>query len=302
MSDKKINIFGTSFLDLLCGALAAVIILFVVVPKGVPEDPELIKEIEELKAVTSDLKTAIEELKNSVPKEIFEKIKEEIEAVNKKVSELTAVVEKLEQQIKRMESENANLRTKVKQQDEEIKQLRQRLAELEQQVKTEKSKNSTANTIEKTLGVFAKFGVLCKWNEKETDVDMGVQRFGYEPEQCWRNFPNKKWGILGEDIRERVDDDSGERFELFYVPQIYPDEYTVWVNVYKGSSGSQASVTCIMVFHPGKSDERKEELGPFVVRKGERNTLVVSFRLSESGYQIIPNIEPHWGIGEVIKN
>ncbi len=33
MARKEINVFGTSFLDLLSGALAAVIILFVIVPK-----------------------------------------------------------------------------------------------------------------------------------------------------------------------------------------------------------------------------------------------------------------------------
>ena len=40
MARKEINIFGTSFLDLLCGALAAVIILFVIVPKQSQSPPE----------------------------------------------------------------------------------------------------------------------------------------------------------------------------------------------------------------------------------------------------------------------
>ena len=38
MAKKDINIFGTSFLDLLSGALASVIILFVIVPKKTSSD------------------------------------------------------------------------------------------------------------------------------------------------------------------------------------------------------------------------------------------------------------------------
>lgn len=304
MARKEINIFGTSFLDLLSGALAAVIILFIVVPKGVQEDPELVKQVQELKTVTNDVKEAIEKIKNSVPKEVFEKIRKEIEVANKKLTELNTKIEKLEEDIKKISSENTALKEKVKKQQEEIEKLKQQIAELTEALKAEKEKNekanSTANTVEKTLGVFAKFGVLCKWNETDTDVDMGVQKFGQPQEQCWRNYPSKKWGILGEDVRERVDEDTKERFELFYVPQIYPDEYTVWVNVYENSTSSNANVTCIFVFHPGKNDEIKKEIGPIAVSKGN-NKLVASFRLSNSGFEFIGIREPIWGTGRVVK-
>lgn len=304
MARKEINIFGTSFLDLLSGALAAVIILFVIVPKGVQEDPELVKQVQELKTVTNDIKDAIEKIKNSVPKEVFEKIRAEIETANKKLAELNTKIEKLEEDIKKISSENTALKEKVKKQQEEIDKLKKQIEELTAALKAEKEKNekanSTANTVEKTLGVFAKFGILCKWNETDTDVDMGIQKFGQPQEQCWRNYPSKKWGILGEDVRERVDEDTKERFELFYVPQIYPDEYTVWVDIYEKSASSNANVTCIFVFHPGKDDEIKKEVGPISVSKGS-NKLVASFRLSNSGFEFISLREPIWGTGRVVK-
>jgi len=304
MARKEINIFGTSFLDLLSGALAAVIILFVIVPKGVQEDPELVKQVQELKTVTNDIKDAIEKIKNSVPKEVFEKIRAEIETANKKLAELNTKIEKLEEDIKKISSENTALKEKVKKQQDEIDKLKKQIEDLTAALKVEKEKNekanSTANTVEKTLGVFAKFGVLCKWNETDTDVDMGVQKFGQPQEQCWRNYPSKKWGILGEDVRERVDEDTKERFELFYVPQIYPDEYTVWVNIYEKSASSNANVTCIFVFHPGKDDEIKKEVGPISVSKGN-NKLIASFRLSNSGFEFISLREPIWGTGRVVK-
>ena len=304
MARKEINIFGTSFLDLLSGALAAVIILFVVVPKGMQEDPELVKQVQELKTVTKDMKEAIEKIKNSVPKEMFEKIREEIEFANQKLSELTEKIAKLEEDIKKITSENTTLKETIRHQQEDIEKLQRQIQELTAALKTERNNNekanSTANTVEKTLGVFAKFGVLCKWNETDTDVDMGVQKFGQPSDQCWRNYPSKKWGILGEDVRERVDEDTKERFELFYVPQIYPDEYTVWVDVYEHSAGDHATVTCIFVFHPGKTDEVKKEIGPITVSKGNYR-LAATFRLSSSGFEFVGLREPIWGTGRVIK-
>ena len=257
-----------------------------------------------MKTVTEDVKDAIEKIKNSVPKEVFEKIKKDIEEANKKLEELNNRIEKLEEDIKKISSESTALKEEVKKQQEEIDELKKQIEELTAALKTEKEKNekanSTANTVEKTLGVFAKFGVLCKWNETDTDVDMGIQRFGSSPEQCWRNYPSKKWGILGEDVRERVDDDTKERFELFYVPQIFPDEYTVWVNIYDKSVSDKANVTCIFIFHPGKDDEIKKEVGPIPVSKGSHK-LIASFRLSNSGFEFINVREPIWGTGVVIK-
>ena len=58
MKRKEINVFGTSFLDLLSGALAAVIILFVIVPKGVSINPDLIKEVKEIEAIIMSMTPA----------------------------------------------------------------------------------------------------------------------------------------------------------------------------------------------------------------------------------------------------
>ena len=45
MARKEINIFGTSFLDLLSGALGAVIILFIIVPKMSVQQQEALQEL-----------------------------------------------------------------------------------------------------------------------------------------------------------------------------------------------------------------------------------------------------------------
>lgn len=301
MARKEINVFGTSFLDLLSGALAAVIILFVIIPKGIHPDPALIEKIEEIQELTNEVESALEIIKNSVPKEVLEQIKEELDDANSKLKELTARLAQLEEEIKKISSENAEMKETIRQQQEEIDSLKEEITALKETVDAVTHQNqSTANTVEKTLGVFAKFGITCRWSEINADVDIGVQRFGYTPDQCWRMYPSKPWGILGEDVRERLEDGEEERFELFYVPQIYPDEYTLFANVYEKSVAASAKITCTMVFHPGKPDEVRRELGPFAVDKNHA-TLVVSFRLTQNGFVIIPTREPIWGKGRVVK-
>lgn len=299
MARKEINIFGTSFLDLLSGALAAVIILFIIVPKMTPSDEVVLEKIEELKTLTTDLDDAIKRIKESVPKDVYEKIKEEIDALNVKVRQLAERIAELEAQIKQVLSENEELKQQLAEANAESEQLKQELERLREQLREAEKNNSTANTIEKTLGVFAKFGILCRWEEPETDVDLGVQSFNTPASQVWRMYPSKPWGILGEDVRERSSV-TDERFELFYVPEIKPGEYTAWVNIYSGSSGSSAKVSCTLIFHPNEPDEVRQEIPPFDISKGQ-NKCFVSFRLNSSGFTIISHREPIWGSGVVTK-
>lgn len=293
MSRKEINIFGTSFLDLLSGALAAVIILFIIVPKASKEDMDLLKKVKEIENINMDIDDAIDRIKNGIPKEDYEKIEGEMIALKQLVDEQNKRLAELEGQIEQITDENSTLKEQIRVQQEEIEQMGKQLAEVKQ-------KRKTANTVENALGVFAKFGILCRWNETDVDVDMGVQRFGANPEQCWRMYPSKQWGILGEDVRERIEESEEERFELFYVPQIYPDEYTIWINVYEKSIGATANVSCVFIFHPGKKDEIRQELPLTTISKGKSHC-IATFRLSNNGFTIINHREPIWGNGKVIK-
>ena len=299
MARQEINIFGTSFLDLLSGALAAVIILFVIVPKMTRENADLLRKVEEIQVIAADVDDLLDKIKNSVPREVLESLEDEMNDLKSKLEELQHKLQELEEEVKRVSDERDRWKETAAKQREELEELQARLAAAEARAKEAEEKSRTANTVEKTLGVFAQFGILCKWSETEADVDMGVQRFSARPEQCWRMYPSKKWGILGEDVRERRAGEE-ERFELFYVPQIYADEYTFWVNVFEQSAGAAANVSCILIFHPGKPDEKRREIGPVYVTKG-RIKCIASFRLSESGFELIGHREPVWGDGKVIK-
>lgn len=299
MRRAGINIFGTSFLDLLSGALGAVIILFIIVPKMSQADADLIHKAQEIEKLALDIDQIVERIENSVPKDVLQSIDEELDEFRQDVADLQVRINQLEDDIASVQSRNAALEATVAEQQTELERLREQLGAAKAKLKEKEDAERTANTVEKTLGVFAQFGILCRWEELDVDVDMGVQKFGQDAEHCWRMYPSKPWGILGEDVRERVDDDK-ERFELFYVPRIYPEEYTLWVNIYEGSQSFRANVKVVMIFHPGKPDEQRHEIGP-VALSGTGTRCVVTFRLTDYGFEMLPHREPQWGEGRVVK-
>ncbi|MCB0644939.1 MAG: hypothetical protein KDC44_25005, partial [Phaeodactylibacter sp.] len=99
MAKREVNIFNIAFLDLLSGALAAVLILFIVVPKM---DVELVEEIEELHKLeveVEEVKGMIEELKNSVPKEVLEDLERQFEDLEKKIAAAEETLAKLRKKV-----------------------------------------------------------------------------------------------------------------------------------------------------------------------------------------------------------
>lgn len=298
MARKDINIFGTSFLDLLSGALAAVIILFIIVPKMTQENIDAIEKVKKIETVVESIDVVLEEIKTRVPKEEYELIKGELDELKNKVDQLTTEIKELKQVVIRISQENIQLQEIINNKNTEIERLQSELDQLQEQLKQEEAKNTAINNVEQTLGVFAKFGIIASWAELDTDVDMGVQCFSPQ-EQVWRMYPNKKWGILGQDVRERMDDGE-QHFELFYVPEINSGVYTAWVNIYEGSRGQNAQMKCILIFHPGKPDEQRVEIPTFNLSSG-RHECFVTFKLSDNGFEIISHREPIWGNGRVIK-
>lgn len=293
MARKEINIFGTSFLDLLSGALGAVIILFIIVPKMTRSEQDVLNKVKELEVVAGNINEILDKLENTVPRDVLEQIEKELSDLKRHTETLQNELVELKEEVKALQEENESLKQQAAEKDKELEELREKVSETVKQLEKAKERSSAANTVEKTLGVFAKFGILCRWGETETDVDIGVQKFGGTPEQCWWNWPSHPWGNLGEDVRERAVDEE-ERFELFYVPKIYPDTYTAWVCIYERSQGRMANVTATLIFHPNKNDEIRKEFGPILLSNTAQHCFV-TFRLTESGFEILPHREPLWG-------
>lgn len=186
MARKEINIFGTSFLDLLSGALAAVIILFIIVPKMTSEQQSALEEIERMNMQMEDLNHLMERLQNSVPQDVYEEIQAQMEALRNTADELREQVQQMQERLAAAESENQRLRREleqrqdVQQQNEQLQrqneQLQQRISQLEAQLQQQQQQPSTGQGISdgKVFGMNAELGVVCQWPEN-VDVDLYVK-------------------------------------------------------------------------------------------------------------------------------
>lgn len=266
MARKEINIFGTSFLDLLSGALGAVIILFIIVPKMTTHEQETIQELEELNIQVSEISSIMEQLENSVPSDLYYQLEQQIEEMRNTISSLAAHVEALQERNSSLVEENQRLQQQVQEfeiiqrenqsSQERIRQLENRVQELEQELQ-EMQDTPTEISGGMIFGTNAELGVVCIWPEN-VDVDLYVKntRTG---EICYFRNKNHSWGNLLEDVRSHNNGD--DRYELFYQTAIVPGEYQISVKIYTNVqspwNGTPAMVDGYAVLHPGKRNQKR---------------------------------------------
>lgn len=260
MARKEVNIFGTSFLDLLSGALGAVIILFIIVPKMSVQQQETLQELETLNVQVEQLSELMSELENSVPQDVYTQLQQQLEDMQSTIETLSTQVEQLQSQNASLLAENEELRERIKQQEnieQDYEAAQRRIQELEERIEDMTETNNTEITGGMIFGTNADLGVVCIWPEN-VDVDLYVKNL-QTGQIC--NFKNKNypWGNLLEDVRSRrVGDD---RYELFYQREIVPGEYQVYVNIYSDVrapwNGTPATVSGYVVMHPGKHNQKK---------------------------------------------
>lgn len=291
MAKKDINIFGTSFLDLLSGALAAVIILFVIVPKMSSEQQNAIEEIERLNVQVSELSEIMEQVRNSVPQDVFNEIQSRLDDLQNTVTELTTQVENLQNRLAAVESENETLRREVEQLREnqshmqQLEEENQRLQEENQRLRqrTENDSNSNGISDGKVFGMDAKLGIVCLWHEN-ADVDLYVKDLS-SGIVCYFNAKNQRFGSLMEDITSRTSPDD-DRYELFYQREIVPGRYQIYVNIYKNSSGSTATVEGYIVLNPGKNNQIKIPYDAFTLNQKGVNKVIGTLIVTENNIQL----------------
>lgn len=294
MSRREINVFGTSFLDLLSGALAAVIILFVIVPKMSSEQQDALQEIEQMNIQIEELRNVMEQLENSVPQEIYDEIQRRLQDLQNTIDSLNEQIENLQSQLAQARSENERLTSEIEslrnsqQQAEglqrENEELRQRIAQLESQV--EQSNSGQGISDGKVFGMNAELGVVCLWPEN-VDVDLYVKNLS-NGQICFFNNKSTPFGNLNEDITSRSSPDD-DRYELFYQSRIIPGRYQIYVNIYAQASnwnGQPVYVNGYAVIHPGKSNQIKIPFQQIVLRQKGQNVSVGTLIVNENNIQL----------------
>jgi ElaB/YqjD/DUF883 family membrane-anchored ribosome-binding protein len=134
MARKEINIFSVSFLDLLSGALGAVIILYIIIPKMTASELETIQTLDALKVEAQQVQEMMTQLQSSVDKALYEKLQEQIQSIQNNIEKLTQQVTELSAQLKDAQGKLADCEGKLEELQnvkEELDKLKQQLAECE---------------------------------------------------------------------------------------------------------------------------------------------------------------------------
>lgn len=208
---RQVNVFNVAFLDLLSGALAAVIILFVVVPKMTNKDQEKVEIMEQLNLEANQLEEMIVRLENSVDSSEYKALSFQVAEVTQALNEANSVVNTL----------NRNLEN----QRNRIYRLNSRVGQLKEDVKL-------ANENAKLFGVEAQLAIVYQW-EENADVDIyfySVER----DEVCWYEEPNRSFASLLKDIQEA----SGDNYEMIYQEEFIPGVYEIYLAVYPSGSNN----------------------------------------------------------------
>ncbi len=250
MKRKDINIFGTSFLDLLSGALAAVIILFIIVPKMTSSQQDALEEIERMNIQVEDLSSLIAQLENSVPQNVFDELQQRLEELQQTISNLTTQVENLQQRVETAEAQNESLRSEIEQLREANQQLQERVQELQDRQPQQDGQGISDG---KVFGINAEVGVVCFWRE-DVDVDLHVYNLS-NGEHCYFGNTEFIWGKLNQDIQRRTSQND-DRFELFYQEEVVPGTYEVSLVFFDGRT-NRAHVEGYFVMHPGSNSQIK---------------------------------------------
>jgi uncharacterized protein (DUF3084 family) len=279
MSRKEINVFSVSFLDLLSGALGAVLILFIIIPKMTTEQQTAIEELERLQVEAVQLEELLEQARNSIPVELYEQIEAQMEAMRQTIEELTNEVQQLQQRVSQVERENVQLREQLRETEQQLAQVQQQLAEAQRQLEQQQQQRRQQQQQGrggKIFGVDAKLGVVCQWTEN-VDVDLYVKNLATQ-EVCFFSKRVTTFGTLNEDITSRAAGD--DRYEFFYQQQIVPGRYSIWVNIYSGNN--PATVEGHIIMFPGESGEQKIPYSQIRIPASGRNYSIGVLTVTET--------------------
>ena len=309
MAKKEINVFSVSFLDLLSGALAAVIILLVIIPKLTSEDQEALETIEELNVQVESLDSLIQVAEDCIDESVLEEIASQLAAMR-------GNLEQAEERIANMERTIDNTRQRNRQLENQLVATENRIREIESQVaqaqegptqeelddlqnqlaearaELEEMRESDAAGSEgagaSMFGINAKFAVVCDWGE-DLDVDLWMKNLNTGEWVCWTDGGCTKsgdWGSYLGDVTSRSTGDG--RFEMIYQElEVVPGRYEVWYHLY--SDSGTAMVEGYAVVHPFSPQEQKVKFSSKAINhtdalpNGNGGYKIATLNLSENG-------------------
>jgi hypothetical protein len=243
MARKELNVLSLSFLDLLSGALAAVIILFVVVPKLSKEQAEAIEALEKMEVNISQLDSLLKSGKETMSSELYQQLSQQLEQLQSSNIQLKAQVEQLQTQV-------VTLQQAAKERDS----IRAVLEHTRKQLDSARVAASGGGGAGQTIfGLDADLGIVASWQEN-VDVDLYVRERS-TGQWCFFDNPRPSFASYLNDITSRTPGDT--RYELVYQLKVKPGTYDVFIHLY--SESGSAKVVGFAVLNPYKPNEHRVE-------------------------------------------
>ncbi|MDD3877271.1 MAG: hypothetical protein PHT69_11655 [Bacteroidales bacterium] len=280
MAKREINVFSISFLDLLSGALAAVIILFVVIPKMTNQQATAIETLDSLEVQVEELDSLISLARNSIPTEVFEQIQRQVSTLTQTVNELQRQVAQLEEDLRNCRESQQQLQQQLEETQQRLREALERieqLEEIEQRDPTPPTNNTGPGRV--LFGVDAKFAIVITWPDN-IDVDLHIVNSA-NGEKVWYNNLRTEWGVLHSDVTSNP---SGEDiFELFYQKEVVPGNYEIYYKLY--TTGEQSvSVSGYVSIFPFTAQEHKVELPVTTIRNADDLVRIGTVNLTNTSF------------------
>ncbi|MDG1279299.1 MAG: hypothetical protein P8O16_18620 [Algoriphagus sp.] len=222
MAKNSIQVFSISFLDLLSGALGAVIILYVIVPK-MPVSEEEFERQAKVAELVDQFDLNIDQLADYVSPDVVEEFKRLLESV--------------ENELNLLSEENNRLQRSLDEANQNVYELGFQLDDARQVIANQ------SQQIEKFEGE-GKFAlVTMSWDTDDTDVDLHIlapwgDEFYYEK----KKFPNRP----GELTKDNTEGPGLEIWEIYNPP---PGTYEIKVKIYDRKGNNQNPNVKVNVFH-----------------------------------------------------
>ena len=289
---------STSFLDLLSGALGAIILLFVIVPKTSISELELVEQIRSLEIETSELDSlliSISDQDTIISLSDYQKVVKEVQAQMKKnkllVESLTKQVDNAQKEIKtlkrseaKLKIENRELRSKVQPKkqvkpEEKRKQTPQPMAKTITEQKSKVVKNSDKSFY---FGFDAQLSLVMNWDSSEIDVDLYLENDGKFVDGFNRTRSFGKWVRVPKKYLSKPT-------EVIIQQELVPGTYKVHAHVAKPRRDGEATVTGFVAMDLGQGNTRKYDFkkkmkstAPPYHKRANGSTLIGELEVTEN--------------------
>jgi hypothetical protein len=276
--NRDINIFSVSFLDLLSGALAAVIILFVIVPKMDLESQETLDALEGLEIQLDDLLTVIEQMDNSIDRNAVEELQRRVQEMQNSLIEARIAAQQAQ-------IINESLREELAQNEQNLRMANAQIAELNSQIsELQESRNQESNqgpAHKALLGLSPDFAILASWSEN-VDLDIHFTNLA-TGEVCYHRNVNTPFGKLLEDVTSSPGE---EGYEMIYQQKLVPGRYRIEIHWYDynnpQSNYSAVNAEIEILFMPFRSNEQKNIKN--VRLTNSNRTLITTLTINQDGF------------------